>query len=225
MMGLQTPVLVVVPPSANPQLDGKHSQKLGVAFVCQLVVLLWCWQEWATEILVCSWSSGVCVGWPQLPDGGAAVPGERGAVVALLCLGLCAFNLLQAIMYKVTGTSEKIFTKMWEKLILSWNVEIDCHKTIPVNLKLKDLGVFGWAVHVSRCDGLSFPSVPIDVFVRCWQKTLDRLLLNWEDGHRVSQCCCKSKWKVTRLWIFSLCKRPCTGQLNWRIYFVFLWRE
>lgn len=35
------------------------------------------------------------------------MPGERGAVVALLCLGLCAFNLLQAIMYKVTGTSEK----------------------------------------------------------------------------------------------------------------------
>lgn len=224
MMGLQPPVLVVVPLSANPQLDGKHSQKLGVAFVCQSFCFgagrseqpKFSCAPGALESVWCDHSSLMVV---------LQCPGERGAVVALLCLGLCAFNLLQAIMYAVTGTSDKIFTKMWEKLILSWNVEVDCHKTTPVNLKLKDLEVFGWAVHVSRCDGLSFPSVPIDVFVRCWQKTLDRLLLNWEDGHRVSQCCCKSKWKVTRLWIFSLCKRPCTWQLNWRIYFVFLWRE
>lgn len=45
MMVLQSLVLVVVPLSANPQLDGKHSQKLSMAFVCQLVFLLLCCQE------------------------------------------------------------------------------------------------------------------------------------------------------------------------------------
>lgn len=73
----------------------------------------------------------------------------------------------------VTGISESAFTKMWEKLIFSWNVEIDCHETTPVTLKLKDLEIFGWAVHGLVCDELSLPSVQIDVFISCWQETLD----------------------------------------------------
>lgn len=118
MMVLQSLVLVVVPLSANPQLDGKHSQKLSMAFVCQSFCFcavrseqlkfpcaprplesVWCDHSFLIVVVQC--------------------PGERGTVVALLCLGLYAFNLLQAVMYTVTGTSEKIFTKMWEKLIFS----------------------------------------------------------------------------------------------------------
>lgn len=52
-----------------------------------------------------------------------------------------------------------------------------CHKMMPVGLKLKDLGVFGWAARVSHCGEHCLQSVWIGVFVRCCQQSVSRLLL------------------------------------------------
>lgn len=59
---------------------------------------------------------------------------ERGTVVFYSTWSFCAFNSLQAI-YTVTRISESAFTK-------SGRNEFS-HEILPVNLKLKDLDVFG----------------------------------------------------------------------------------